>query len=304
MDRFILMKIGREADPNLINENEIYDKGKEVANRKKWLIDSGKGALDYKMRIEPIDAVNSIPIMYSTTNDGKFRPNFPTIFGNVDSHQKKVFRFAEKQKLTITCTKVELSDKFNQWIGMFFSLNNFGFRQSKGFGSFTIDNKSMVLGSKLFFTLNHGITEYYEVFRDIDLFYRCLKSGINIKTREDPKDKKSKLIDKMYLKSLMFKFAKSLSKPEQWDKRTIRHALFLNNYKYKDDKKEDGIFYNRRNPDGTVQFTVAQAEGTNYFDFRDLLGLSTEQDWLFILPKLKKVFQNPLLKMEKMKKCK
>ena len=55
LDRFIIEQLGKESDASLTDSNEIYLKGKEVANQNGWLIDKDKGALNYKMRIESVE---------------------------------------------------------------------------------------------------------------------------------------------------------------------------------------------------------------------------------------------------------
>ncbi len=239
-------------------------------------------ALDYKMRITgEVGTDQTIFINYTRTNDGKFRPNFPTLFGNVEESQKKVFKLDRAVKLSIFTFRNELVEYIKKCIDQFFFENNFGFRQSKGFGNFSPKNYTPTTTEAVHFSLKYSESEYKNVFADIDLFYRCLKSGLNIKIRENPHDRNSPLVDKMYFKSLMFKFAKNLKKPEQWDKRTLRHELYKNHHLYKDDRNDSGVFYNRKDKEGTVHFTSSKPEDGTFFDFRDLLGLATEMDWRF-----------------------
>jgi hypothetical protein len=265
LDQFIIQKYG----------------GKEIVKNvhSDWFIGDGDNlALDYKLRIITIDQPLSKPIVYATTNDGKFRPNFPCIFGNVKENEKKVFRICKEQKLEIIVFNSSLREILELEIADFFFNTSFGFRQSKGFGSYFIKDFEANLFSKYYhFKSKRNLDDYENLFLEIDLFYRCLKSGLNIKT----KNRDGAMIDKLYLKSLMFMFAKSQNPKEQWDKRTIRHTLYLDDWKYKDDKKKSGVYYGRTNPNGTVQFNASKPNNRNYYDFRDLLGLSTEQDWLF-----------------------
>jgi hypothetical protein len=244
-----------------------------------WLIGDGQNpSLDYKLRIIPVSNPISKPIVYTSTNDGKFRPNFPCIFGNIRDGEQKVFRICAEQKIEIISFNNSLRDIIHQEIKNFFFENSYGFRQSKGFGSFFIgDFPGDLLYSNLYFTNNRKPNDYENLFLEIDLFYRCLKSGLNLKI----KNNSGIIIDKLYFKSLMFKFAKSQNPKEQWDKRTMRHALYSDDWKYKNDIKQTGVFYDRKDPNGTVKFNASKPSERNYYDFRDLMGLSTEQDWLF-----------------------
>lgn len=286
-----------EVKPKL--DRFIIDKNGGVENLKRihpdWFIGDGENdALDYKLRIVTISQPESKPIVYTKTKDGKYRPNFPCIFGNVNENEKKVFRICEEQKIEIISFNGALRDAIELEISNFFFSTSFGFRQSKGFGSYYIDNFSFSSSpSHLYLTSKVKPDDYENLFMEIDLFYRCLKSGLNLKT----KTRDGVIVDKMYFKSLLFKFAKSQTPTEQWDKRTIRHALYINDWGYKNDSKKTGIFYNRTDPQGTVQYHATKPMQRNYYDFRDLLGLSTEQDWLFYHDKkITKTVQKLILK--------
>lgn len=280
LDRYIIEKLG----------------GKDKME-KSWFNNFEKGSLDYKMRIEPIGELRySDLIEFKVIPDQQGRKkfergkdgSFPTFFGNMmkleefekDKPYKK-FLYYDTLKLTIVCFNTALKDKLNSIKEDFFFEHNFGTRQSKGFGSFEVVSNIPTSAKYSFFIENVGENQFKKLFESIDLFYKCLKSGLNIKTKIN---NQGPLVDKMYFKSLMFQYAKSLSPPAQWDKRTIRDFQFQNHAKYKKQSNQiqNGVFENRTTLDGTVHFnTVLPANPNTYFDFRDLLGLSSEQDWIY-----------------------
>ena len=126
----------------------------------------------------------------------------------------------------------------------FLSNTNFGTRQSKGYGSFYIENKEfnkdLVTSDKT--TVYSFDSDLQNWEKDIKLFYGFLRAGIN---EVDFKTKKSKF----YAKSLMFVYAKSLG--ITWDKKAIKEH-----------------FLNHKTPQ-------------NYNLMKDLLGLSTNESWAF-----------------------
>lgn len=167
----------------------------------------------------------------------------------------------------------QLLDVMMEHIPEFFATHNFGTRQGKGYGSYMVMEPTTVhaLESAYYFevqmkrTIGHG--DFEKLFSTIDLFYRTLRSGLNLKGRGQR--------DLLYFKSLMFQYAKSNGL--QWDKKTVRHALFRNHATYQEADRK------RTDQDGTFQFS---SNGPKY-DFRDWLGLASEQTWFNYGPQKK-----------------
>lgn len=229
------------------------------ADLQKKFLEKGFRALDYKISFK------SHGFKYEEVSD-----KFPLYFGNMESDieekSKKHFVWAEKGVTgIITSFNVELISILEKHIVMFFQSNNFGTRQNKGFGSFKVEllnntRPQYLRPSKYFFTISIENPSRAEsvLFKSIDLFYRTLRSGINLKGRDS---------DKLYFKSILFQYAKF--KNEQWDKRKIRLDLFGNHPKYKavEQKRFD-------DKTGTVMFNEGEPKL-----YRDMLGLSTSQKW-------------------------
>ncbi len=302
MDKYIIEKIFHnnfeECKQYLIgytnkNENALQNKFKE----------DGFRALDYKVHIafedsliqkeqeslknfEEIKTDNNGAKRKKYSNGqpkkdeyGAFiydRQNFPSFFGNIDKETlRKELIVHKKIKVNFICYNKALSSFIETNFAAFLHQNNFGTRQSKGFGSFYIDESDSRYVdngkfSRFHFTVdvsNKKFTseflKYKELFHVVDLFYKTLRSGINLKGKNRE--------DVLYFKSLMFMYAKQLNPPRQWDKRTLRESLYPNHKTYKEVKRK------RTDPNGTVQYN--KGEQSNLL-FRDLLGLSTEQDWM------------------------
>ena len=254
-----------KLDRFIIEKNGGFDTLKR--DQKNWFTGGLEHpALDYKLRIIDGSIQKPMPIKYSKTRDGKFRPEFPCIFGNVDSEdQQKVFKISDQLKVIITCKNQDLKQLIDNNIKDFFLNNNFGFRQSKGFGCFEIEDNDFSGCKGYHFAvdvskINGNYEKFYTVFDDINLLYKTLRSGINTSN-----------FGGIYFKSLMFMYAKSPEFDEQWDKRTIREKLYSEHDLYIEVKGT------RKDPEGSVHH---KAKNQNNILFRDLLGLSTEQDWM------------------------
>lgn len=94
--------------------------GKRV--KKEWLLDetNGKDALNYKLKIR---------------NKGR---SFS--YKNKIINAEKEMLFYEKPELTFLIWNSELCEEICTYIEAFFIIHNLGFRQSKGYGSFTVDS--------------------------------------------------------------------------------------------------------------------------------------------------------------------
>lgn len=251
LDRFIISNCGgikacRESHPG-------------------WFSTDMHDALDYKLRIEDSQNGAPIPIEYEERNN-KFRPLFPFVFGNLENRtQKKVFRFSESIQLKFIIKSGPLKETISTYISEFFLLHNFGFRQTKGFGCFTVSDQHNFRDRPYSFTIklkefSSAEEKYHLLFKEIELLYKTLRSGINTSN-----------FGGIYFKSMMFMYAKSDAFREQWDKRTIREKLYSSHQTYKRVKT------NRTDENGTVNYS---APNKNNLLFRDILGLSTEQDWM------------------------
>lgn len=302
LDRFILMKLGKAEDPNLEDNEDIYKKGVEEAKNRKWLVGDGTHpALDYKMRIEissikKKEIINYIELIerpkldrsgriITKYNGDKDCFQYPAFFGNMgdEGSEVKKFSIVDEVKLTILSNSINLEQVISdEIVKEFLSKTNFGMRQSKGFGSFYILGEKPKLKYHFSidcskpefdsFKVDKGDREKYQPYKDaeyykikhlfsvISMFYSTLRSGINTSN-----------FGGIYFKSLMFMYAKHLTPPQQWDKKTLREEFYSEHPTYINVKER------RTDKNGTVQYNLGEK---SKLLFRDLLGLSTEQDWM------------------------
>jgi len=272
LDRFILIQLG----------GGNYQTGLEKAKKNKWLI-GDTTALDYKLRFfiseEPvISEINDVKTDRNTgiertkqrKEDGRIIKDlnsYPLYFGNLDkdiddnseykrfsflneSFAMELFTFTQSLKDYIE-TKIELTS--------FFVQNNFGSRQSKGFGSFYIDKSDKRYKNpvaKYFFTIDVSRkSNWLDLFNTLDLFYKSLRSGINLKNRD-----KTTLF---YFKSLLFLYFKS--KNIQWDKKSIKERFFNSQLKQQITDHHNSDILTFSSPEQRL--------------IKDLLGLSTNESW-------------------------
>jgi len=219
----------------------------------------GKGnALDYKVSITPIGGSQSVALpMEKNAKSDKWETkplNFPHLLANMGGkHKKEELKNLVMHKgavVTIRSWHNELLETIKTEFPIFLTQYNFGNRSSKGFGSFIcteingIKSKYQNPALKYVFDWNckgkNDIEKQKNLFEAINWLYKCLRSGINQVNRDD--------VTEFYFKSLMFAFAKQ--KGDAWDKRSIK------SYFYKDGEMP-----------------------SNKYDYRDWLGLSTEESW-------------------------
>jgi len=156
-----------------------------------------------------------------------------------------------------------MDEKFNDLLKQVFHEfligNNFGERQTKGFGSFGLDINDknyfdpMELEPDYYFDIdllseNSEETRFHELFESISLFSKAIRSGIHLGTGRPFRTT-------FYFKSLMYLFAKS--KGCQWEKKTIKQDLL-----HLDEEESH-----------TANFVNKQ------YLFKDTLGLSSREEW-------------------------
>jgi hypothetical protein len=281
LDKFVLTRLG----------NGIYQEGINIAKDKGWLIGKGEHpALDYKMRIEAIDIeawdINETQVYTDKHRQGR-KPfikvgnkeylakrrasdgriicqlkTYPLFFANLDAdytnpNEYRKFSFTEDPLSLFLTTKnnslyfyIADADLLND----FFFQTNFGTRQSKGFGSFSIDESDALFRTRRSMyrfrikqdKLKNTKTldeEYQKVFEYIELFYKTLRGGINLKNGQG--------LTLFYFKSLAYKYAYDILNAK-WDKRKIKEE-----------------FYN-----------IERENMPHTYDIKDMLGFSTNEQWL------------------------
>lgn len=279
LDRFVLTRLGQGN----------YQAGINQAKTNGWLIGRGDHpALDYKMRIEAVKVekwcINE-PQAYTKKHEenGKdfvqlgnkrylarmvkgrqiisLNP-YPLFFANMDAdycnpYEYRKFSFTDAplvMKLTIADNALYRYLLDADLLNDFFFQSNFGTRQSKGFGSFTIDKNDplyksrqskyrFVLGDVELQDTQTINDEYQKVFEYIDLFYKTLRGGINLKNK-----RRETLF---YFKSLAYQYADEVL-DAKWDKRKIKEEFY----------------------------DIERQSRQHTYDVKDMLGFSTNEMWL------------------------
>ena len=217
-------------------------------------------ALNYDVVIDLVDKTKTIE---KNTIDYKDLPYFGSIGGDT---KKYLFNSGE---ITVEFFSYysEVLDAIEDYFPEFIALTNFGTRQSKGFGSFSIDK--IDIGSSLpkpYYQFTVKSDKWWKALEQIDLFYRMLRGGINHKYNDKNKDNnKNKLHDIFYGKSLLWLYATDPKRNWTWDKKAIKHKWFGSQT-----QKE---MHDRNNPD------IMTFAGNGEHMLRDLLGLSSEESW-------------------------
>jgi len=211
----------------------------------------GKLAFDYRVRI------NS---KIKETKDNFKTKKLGAYFGNLSSIELeniKIFVFSFQDKLI---------EKIKELFAKFILITNFGTRQNKGFGSFSvqkINGVEVTLGSKKTLEKHYLILNELNSstpLKDIVNFYQEVKSGNSMR------NKKSKIMKYF------------LHKEIRWEKRWIKRRLKEQNRKMFDDLKDE---YHTKN-----SFDFRDNE--KYFYIRALLGLSNMEFITYQFEKFKK----------------
>lgn len=218
----------------------------------------------YKLSIRSLKNENCRPIQepvfingqqqYDRKGNPKMRSFSPMYFGNMGNNQSsfKDYCLSSDCRVTIITQDKDAAflDKAKTYIVRFFRTQNFGTRQSKGYGSFTaeIEGISQVDAPGTYYFTLPGDLNWYDVMTRLELFHKTLRSGIN-----GPDD------TSLYFKSMMFQYARSLER--QWDKKSIKQ-VFLNKTEMEVQKERHGL----KDP---LSYSTTERE-----DFRDYLGFS------------------------------
>ncbi len=237
-----------------------------------WLIPGQEVALDYKVRLEAKD-IKSIKILKGRNY------KIPNFFANMgDDYIPLALSISNNPiELTITSFHSALRTQIERNITYFFLITNFGTRQSKGFGSFTIANDESINNSYFdaYFNINsfncndfilqnnnalytNDWKNYLKLFWYIETFYKSLRSGINRKGRNN--------VTKFYIKPAIFYYAMNVLQ-RQWDKKSIKEyyvSIELSNQQRGNGNPDILTYSDNNNP---------------HILIKDIFGLSSLENW-------------------------
>ena len=295
LDRFILTKLG----------NGNYQEGVKQAKANGWLVGKGEHpALDYKMRIvaegkrqeymlasyikpefvqnlgtHGITAISNTPFFAQEKQNTAIRKsrNPQNEWNRIE---KKGLLINGDIILSVIVKDKVLSDKINSFIQSYFVANNYGTRQSKGFGCFTV-TELMIDEQK------QDLRNYEDLLKENFLF--VYKKSLNMQNaqslqgvstilqtiNEDYKLLKSGLTRPYAISKLML-YADSLNGNIGWDKKYIK----VNTNDVFD--TEDGDCYVLKCKPEHRQESYSTKK--DYFYYRALLGLAEQFEFLLENP--------------------
>lgn len=273
LDRFILTKIG----------GGNYEDGKKIAKNDNLLVGKGEHpALDYRIRINA---------NMSSRKEIKRKQRIPLFFGNMGEEyykNPKSLNLADNVIIIIQSFNTFLLSRIEAEFPHFLAISNFGTRQTKGYGSFYIDENdphdSIIRPEWFDYKIELENLELNQVLEHLELFYKSIRSGINTKkpvrnsNREIEVDENGIKIfeDVFYFKSLIFLYFKKRN--IQWEKKTIKEQFFLHDKKdlHSDQLKYYGLTHQISNRKDEILTYVSN----NKLLIKDLLGLSSTESWL------------------------
>lgn len=222
-------------------------------------------ALDYKLFIRPSGSIGqntAIP-----RNDR----GVAMFFGNMGDeyrHNPKGLKQYKGARVEVSSFHSSLVEAITTHITAFFAQTNFGMRQSKGYGSFTVRTAYDFSADFYRFTLKQG--DVTIVMKTIDLFYKSLRGGIN---GAIPPAREEGFARGFYMKPMLFLYAKENN--IQWEKKTIKEQVFRRDLLDQQGKPKNNENIKRED----------RQEWPLWYDHedkkivRDVLGLSTQQSW-------------------------
>jgi hypothetical protein len=122
-----------------------------------------------------------------------------------EKHYRKAIKINNPFKVKFICLEPSsiLLEKIEEFFPSFLSKTNFGTRQSKGFGSYYIDKKDEnyiepkkaldKIDSKYIYA-KYDNQDSKEVFKNVEIIYPLIKTGINYPDHPNKKDKDGRVI--------------------------------------------------------------------------------------------------------------
>lgn len=259
LDKFVLSNLTPEQ--RVQGETDGWIKSK---NNKVWL--------DYKMMFVAEEKVDDVKLLVRRNKKGKYETfidfddirqtgnKFPFIIadmgGKETDNELQNMCMHNCITMTIRSSHDSLMETLDNNIECFFATHNFGQRETKGFGSYTVTTVQIDEGEGREVDWRTRKREYFDVgtwvmtfslsreenvfkrqiilFSVIDFYWRCLKSGINY-TRRMVRGNDSVMVKfpERYLKAYLWTY---LNLPPQnkvpdgsftWEKRTLKRVFHL-----------------------------------------------------------------------------
>lgn len=229
---------------------------------KKWFVgDGSQQSFDYMMRITPnseqVDRTQSIERAIARAEhrppNASLHEIHKNYFGNMASGNniqdtiretfKESLFYKDGLTLTIRCFIPELLTFIDEHIRGFFMMHNFGTRQRKGFGSFTVDISTEPNAPKGFDLVGKYCPNAYYCKLDGNVSANALlnavwvisgflKSGFNLNNNKKNKKENaaSNIREKDYVRGFVFRYFQRGKNPLANDKAFVKQKVLLNVY--------------------------------------------------------------------------
>jgi len=204
LDKFLISKLLGFNEGNLTkNKNQALKTMQQ--KYPSWLIGGKKAkhlSLNYKIRIEANTRDLNIKMPDARKKQKNDRTvewsnSYPNFFGNMgikDKSNLKDLVYHNNVDLIIICLNPKLKQEINEIISEFFNYYNFGTRQNKGFGSFSVleESNQITYPAELpYFQFDlekkdGKAKKIQDLFTVIQFYYQRLKSGINFCPKGSP----------------------------------------------------------------------------------------------------------------------
>lgn len=274
-----------------MNKKREYKKGNEEKDKNKgWRIEivnygEVRNKPEGKVRLVIKDEKGKLFYGKWRKEDSKIiydLDSYPCFFANMgcdiyDPLEYRKVSFAEDPFEMIIITNHSelfnlLKDYNKKILSSFFLNTNFGTRQSKGFGSFYIDEDDELYAnphSVYYFNIpiveDNYYAEFYTLFNRLELFTKTLRAGIN---------EKRGMNTVFYFKSLAFMYCKDILEAE-WDKKRVKTEFYF----YDSPRRKDSLQKQRNQYPDDENHDILFLDMEDGYDIRDMLGFSTNEEW-------------------------
>jgi len=214
-------------------------KTKETDKQKVDWLQKQKLAFDYKLRVKKSNNIDTtVKAKINSFRKGKetrwkvdSKTAIPMVLANMadkpsEEELKNLFLY-DNLECVILSYHSNLIDIINKNLTCFFAINNFGNRNNKGFGSYSVCNENGVdktidyLTKKSIVEIKSSCDNSKELFIAIDYIWKAIKSGINFS-----KCNRGKLDNTNYSKPQFFDYLNSLNgKKKNWEKAWIKETF-------------------------------------------------------------------------------
>lgn len=254
LDKFILENAFEESSFDDCKTFLVgYNEKKEDVLRVKFENENFR-AFDYKLSISASNRRQEVTLnpKYDHQHDIYITDNFPLLLSNMggkDSLDELVdFVYHDNIELTFYSKNEELIENIEGWIDLFFATHNFGQRQDKGFGSFSVisindeakefphkDLKGTRYLSFSLFNPNNNrqlLLEQNKIFGVIDFYWKVLKSGVNYTWNGQHPNR--------YIKSFLWRYLND--RGYTWEKRRVKQEFGLTNGQEHPENNNEAFF--------------------------------------------------------------